>query len=206
MAGDKTIQDVINSINNDINNQDPAHQVVAQLNATGNGIQLTTTDTSTVSPFAVIEQNSSQAAEQLGLVPAGQSQSNPATSSGGTLTLAGADTNPQEVNSSFNALIRLQTALQNNDTDAINRGMSLLSDATDQLNLTRASLGAREQSVTALQTSTTSQQNSLQTALSNNVDVDMATAITNLTSAQVAYQASLQITAQLSQLTLSTYL
>ena len=92
----KTVQDVINLINNDPNNQDPTTKVTAQLAASGNGIVLSTTDTSTVSPFAVIEQNGSTAAADLGLVPAGQTQSNPSTVSGGSETIAGTDVNPQE--------------------------------------------------------------------------------------------------------------
>ena len=85
----KTIQDVIDLINNDPNNQAPASKVTAQLAANGNGIVLTTADTATVSPFAVIEQNGSTAAQDLGLVPAGQTQSNPSTVSGGIETIAG---------------------------------------------------------------------------------------------------------------------
>ncbi len=161
----KTVQDVINLINNDPNNQDPATKVTAQLATTGNGIVLTSNDPSTVSPFAVIEQNSSTAAADLGLVPAGQTQSNPATVSGGTSTIAGTDVNPQETDSAFNALIRLQQALNNNDTTGINRAIGLLDGATSQLNLTRADLGAREQSLTAVSSSLATEQDNLQTSL-----------------------------------------
>jgi flagellar hook-associated protein 3 FlgL len=206
VASDTTIQDVINTINNDPNNQG-ANAVTAQLNTTGNGITLSTNVASTGSAqLSVIEQNSSQAAVELGLVPAGQTQSSAPSINGTTQTLVGGDTNPQETDSSFNALLRLQSALQTGNQAGITRGLSLLSSANSQLGLTRANLGVQEQSVTDLQTSLTSQQNQLQSSLSGDVDTDMATAITNLTQQQVSYQASLQMTAQLAQLTLMAFL
>ena len=206
IGSDTTIQDVINTINNDPNNQG-ANAVTAQLNTTGNGITLSTNVASTgTATLSVIEQNSSQAAVELGLVPSGQTQSNAPTISGNTQTLIGSDTNPQETDSTFNALLRLQTALQTGNSAGITRGLALLNNATSQLGLTRANLGVQEQSVTALQTSLTNQQNQLQSSLSGDVDTDMATAITNLTQQQVSYQASLQMTAQLAQLTLINFL
>jgi flagellar hook-associated protein 3 len=206
VASDTTIQDVINTINNDPNNQGP-NQITAQLNTTGNGITLSTNVASTgTAQLSVIEQNGSSAAQELGLVPAGQTQSTAPTINGATQTLVGSDTNPQETDSAFNALVRLQSALQTGDQAGIARGLALLSSATSQLGLARADLGVREQSVTALQTSLTSQQNQLQSSLSNDTDIDMATAITNLTQQQVSYQASLQMTAQLAQLTLINFL
>ena len=207
LAGDQTIQDVINSINNNPDNQNPADSVTAQLATTGNGIELVSNNPSNNNPLTITADNGSLAAQDLGLIPQGQTQSSPPVISGNTQTITGTDANPQETDSVFNALVRLQSALQSGDTTAINRGMSLLSNATTNLDQVRAlHLGAREQSVTALQTSVSTEQTSLQSALSNNIDTDMASAITSLTSQQVAYQASLQITAQLSQLTLSNFL
>ncbi|HEX7448817.1 MAG TPA: flagellar hook-associated protein FlgL, partial [Pirellulales bacterium] len=83
-----------------------------------------------------------------------------ATLAGGTAdTLSGADTNPQEVGGVFNALLRLQTALQNNDMDGIERATGLLETAQQNLSLTRAELGANEQAVTSLQSTVQTAQN-----------------------------------------------
>jgi flagellar hook-associated protein 3 FlgL len=202
----KSVQDVIDLINNDPNNQDPAHQVTAQLAATGNGIALSTADNSAVSPFAVIPQNNNLAAQDLGLVPVGASQSNPAVASAGTQTIAGSDVNPQEVDSVFNSLIRLKSALQTNDTNGITRAVSLLDNATTQLNFVRADVGAREQSLAAVQTSLDSEQNDLKSTLSNTIDVDLAAAITQLTAKQTSFAASLKMTAQLASLSLMNFL
>ena len=189
VAGDATIQDVINTINNDPNNQD-ANAIKAQLNTTGNGITLSTNVASTgTAQLSVTEQNGSQAAVELGLVPAGQSQSSTPTINGNTQTLVGSDTNPQETDSTFNALLRLQSALQTGNQAGITRGLSLLSNVSSQMGLVQANLGVQEQSVTDLQTSLTNQQNQLKSSLSNDVDTNMATAITNLTQQQVTYQA-----------------
>lgn len=206
VAGDTTIQDVINTINNDPNNQG-ANAITAQLNTTGNGITLSTDVASTgTAQLSVTEENGSQAAVQLGLVPAGQTQSSAPTINGNTQTLVGSDPNPQETDSTFNALLRLQSALQTGNQAGITRGLSLLSNSSSQMGLVQANLGVQEQSVTDLQTSLTNQQNQLKSSLSNDVDTNMATAITNLTQQQVSYQASLQMTAQLAQLTLMTFL
>lgn len=206
IGSDTTVQDVINTINNDPNNQG-ANQVTAQLNSVGNGITLSTDVASNGSAqLSVIEQNGSVAAQELGLVPAGQTQSNAPTISGQTQTLVGSDTNPQETDSTFNALVRLQSALETGNQPGITRGLSLLNSASAQLGLAQADLGVQQQNVTALQSSLTSQQNQLQGSLSGDADVDMATAITNLTQQQVSYQASLQMTAQLAQLTLINFL
>jgi flagellin-like hook-associated protein FlgL len=206
VGSDTTIQDVINTINNDPSNQG-SNQVVASLNTDGNGITLSTNAPSNGSAqLAVVQENGSLAAQELGLIPTGQSQSNAPTTSGTTQTLVGTDTNPQETDSTFNALVRLQTALQTGNQAQITRGMQLLTNSTSQLGLVRADLGVQEQSVTALQSSLTSQQNQLQSGLSSDVDVDMATAITNLTQQQVSYQASLEMTAQLAQITLINFL
>lgn len=202
----KTVQDVIDQINNDPNNQVAAIKVTAQLAASGNGIVLSTSDASTVSPFTVIARNGSTAASDLGLVPVGATQSDPSTVAGGVETIVGRDVNPQETDSAFNALVRLKTALENNDTDGINRAIGLLDGATSQLNLTRADLGAREQSLTAIGSSLATEKDSLQSSLSNTTDVDMASAITNLTALQTSFTATLQMTAQLSRLTLLNYL
>ncbi|HWB07711.1 MAG TPA: flagellar hook-associated protein FlgL [Pirellulales bacterium] len=130
-----------------------------------------------------------------------------ATLAGGTPdTLSGADTNPQEVPGVFTALERLQTALQKNDVLGIQRAMNLLTTGQQNLSFARAALGANEQSVSSLQSQVQNEQIQLQGALSNNVDVNMAQAISDLVAQQTAFQASLQVTGLISKLTLLNYL
>ncbi|MGH7137377.1 MAG: flagellin, partial [Pirellulales bacterium] len=129
------------------------------------------------------------------------------TLAGGTPdTLSGTDTNPQEVSGIFTALSRLQTALQNNDLAGIQRAMGLLTGAQQNLSFARAQLGANEQAVTSLQSQVQTETTQLQGALSNNMDVNMAQTISDLVAQQTAFQASLQVTALISKLSLLNYL
>ncbi len=89
----KTIQDVLDLINNHVNNQDPASRVVARLSAVGNGIELV--DNGTGGQLVVQALNNSQAAEELGLLPLGEPR-RIVTGATPTLTLTGRDVNPQE--------------------------------------------------------------------------------------------------------------
>ena len=130
-----------------------------------------------------------------------------ATLAGGTPdTLSGADTNPQEVAGIFTALSRLETAFQKNDVPDIQRGMGLLTNAQQNLSFVRAQLGANEQAVSSLQSQVQSETTQLQGALSNNLDVNMSQAISDLVAQQTAFQASLQVTALISKLTLLNFL
>ncbi|REK27002.1 MAG: hypothetical protein DWQ42_08055 [Planctomycetota bacterium] len=199
-----TVQDVIDAINNHVDNQVPATQVTAQLAASGGGIELVTTDTATVATLSVLKRNGSEAAEDLGLIPVGASESDPPTGGGSTLT--GRDVNPIEVEGAFNALIRLERALVTNDLREISRVTAQLDEANVGVNLARAELGARQQSVEALQLRLEDEKVELRTALSTQLDVDLAEAISNFTARQAALQATLQSAATISQLTLLDFL
>lgn len=313
----KTLGDVINLINTNATNTGSGVPVVAQLNATGNGIELVDNDPSTTASLSVTAINGSSAAADLGLVPVTSATSNsptagalaaatvvgaganndlvfqaagsgtalngvkvqfvntgvaegsetvsysgsahtltfdvgPATTAndvinaltndpvagklfkatlaptdgggpnngsglvdatatatlaGGTATtLSGSDTNPQEVTGIFTALERLKTALQNNDLQGIQRASTLLTNAQTNLSDVRSTLGANEQAVSSLQNQVQTESTQLQGALSNNVDVNMAQAISDLVAQQTAFQASLQVTGLISKLTLVNYL
>ena len=120
--------------------------------------------------------------------------------------MTGADANPQEASGVFNSLVRLNGALNSNNAADIQRNVTQLQQASQNLSLTQAGLGAEEQTLSSLQTQLTSQNTQLQTLLSNNQDVNLATVISNLTARQVAYQASLQTMAQMFKMSLLNYL
>jgi flagellar hook-associated protein 3 FlgL len=67
-------------------------------------------------------------------------------------------------------------------------------------------VGARQQSLSNLTTLLSTQSTNLQSAISTNYDTDMTTAISDLTAAQTAYQASLEATASIMKITLLNYL
>ena len=116
---------------------------------------------------------------------------------GGEEALTGSDTNPQQTDSIFNALLKLGTAFQNNDSAAIQQAMTLLSNSMQNLGNARDQLGVQEQSLSTINTQISNEQLNLQSAMSTNYDTDMASAISDYTSAQITYQATLQTTASM---------
>ncbi len=126
--------------------------------------------------------------------------------SGGQNTLTGSDTNPQQTDSVFNALIKLGAAFQDNNSTAIQQGMTLLSNSMQTVNSARDQLGVQEQSLTTINTQISNEQISLQSAMSNLYDTDMASAAADYTSAEITYQATLQTTASILKTTLLNYL
>jgi flagellin-like hook-associated protein FlgL len=204
VGGAQTIGDVLNLINNDPANQDPANKITAQLSTIGNGIQLTTASGS--GSFQVVEENASLVAQQLGLVPAGATTSAAASVAGPTATITGSDPNPQQVSGVFNTLLDLQNALETNDQPNLQRSLSLLGQDSKRTSLAQSELGVQEQALAATQSTLQTNATTLQSQLSQNVDVDLTQAISDLTGRQTAFQAALQTTADISKLTLLNYL
>lgn len=130
-----------------------------------------------------------------------------ATTTGGTAErLTGSDQNPIEVGGVFTALARLQIALEANSNEGVQRASGLLGDAFDNISLVRGTLGSRAQVLDTLSAHLDDEQTELKRNLSDEIDVDLVTAISELTARQAAFQASLQLSAQLQQQTLLNYL
>lgn len=197
----ETIGDVIALINTA-----GGGQVTAALSRFGNGIELTTSDTSTNAAFAVIKVLGTQAAEDLGLVPIGENQSSPAVAGGGVETITGRDVNPREVKGVFNSLVRLRQALQVDDLLQIDRSIELLDEAVLGMNFARAELGARQQALDLLQVRQDGERISLEGSLSEEIEIDFVDAVSELTARQAAFQASLQLSGRVLQITLLDYL
>ena len=206
VAGATRVQDVLDRINNHSGNQDPNHRVTARLAEFGNGIELVTSDTSTTAVLAVVKSPLSLAAIDLGLVAKGETVSAAPTTTGGVEVLTGNDVNPTEVAGAFTALVRLSAALKANDPVQIARAIELLDSSSLQLNNTRAEIGARQLGLDTLKSRLDSEVISLKDSLSQEIEVDLAQAISDLTARQTAYQATLQTTATVSRLNLLDFL
>lgn len=200
-----TVGDVLNLINNDPNNQDPFTRVTAQLAAFGNGIELLDGNTTGTDTLSVTVQFGSNAAVDLGLVPAGQST---ATATAGTSgdTLTGRDANPQEVSGVFNSLLRLRESLTNFNREDLSRAIKLLDEDFDRVTFARSEVGARNQAIDTINDQLTDQVNQLKSSLSNDLDTNLPDAISSLAARQAALQASLQLAAQVFQTSLLNYL
>ncbi|MGN6369966.1 MAG: flagellin N-terminal helical domain-containing protein [Phycisphaerae bacterium] len=185
LTGAKTIQDVLNKINTASGNTSPG-QVVASLNSSGNGIELT--DNSTGSgAFAVTSLNGSAAASQLGILKAAGTPAN---------TINGDDVNPVQPAGLFSSLMKLRDALRNNDVKGITQAGTLLQADANRITQSQGIVGAHEQDVQNRMTDTQNDQLQLQSSLSLLQDTDMTTAITQFQQVQNAYQAALQVGAK----------
>jgi flagellar hook-associated protein 3 FlgL len=203
----QTVEDVINLINNHASNNTGTTQVVARLAAVGNGIELVDQSTVTTNNLTVEAAEGSQAAEYLGFVPFGQSQASAGTAdANGHYVLQTADLNTVESDSVFNTLIRLKQALQQNNTEEIGRSIGRLDEAITRVSFARGEIGSRLQSLEVIGTRLEDEDVQLRSALSNDLEVDLVEAISNMTARQYALQASLQTAGSLLQLSLLDFI
>ena len=192
-----SVQDVLDAINSEPGN---AGRVTAQLASVGNGIELID-NTGGPNPLTVERLNGSQAGHLLGFIPEGQE-----SIASGTATLQSEDRNLQEVDSVFNSLLRLRKAVIDNDPAAIGREIDRLDVDLDRALFSHAEIGAREQTLDTLNQRLEDEEVQLRSVLSENIDVDLVEALTNLTARQFALQASLQTTASLLRLTVLDFI
>ena len=190
-----TVDDVLNEIN-----AVTTVNVTAQLATVGNGIELVD-QTTGAGQLTVTQGEGSQAAESLGLIPAGQSSNVSPTG-----TLSGTDQNFLENDSVFNTLIRLRDALQSNDIGAITRAIAKIDVDLDRVVSARAEVGARQQGLEIAQNNLQDEDVQLRSALSDEIDVDLVEAISNLTARQTSLEASLRATANILQLSLLNFI
>jgi flagellin-like hook-associated protein FlgL len=129
------------------------------------------------------------------------------TTGGGTEEiLTGSEINPQEVSGVFNTLLRLISALGSNNLQDIERAMGLLDEDFDRINFTRAEIGFRGQNLDALGNRIDDEENQLKDTLSQEIETNYPEAISNLSLRQAALEASLRVSAQISQLTLLNFI
>jgi flagellin-like hook-associated protein FlgL len=207
LSAAETVQDVIDAINNNAANNTGTTKVVAQLAPTGNGIQLVDQSSITTSDFIVQAAEGSQAAEFLGFVADGQTQVSTTTpDAGGNFVLQSTDRHTVETDSVFNTLLRLKTALEQNNTTDIGDSLDRLDTDLDRLNFARAEIGSRIQNLETIDSRWTDEDIQLRSSLSKDMDVDLVQAISDMTARQYAFQASLQTAANLLQLSLLDFI
>ena len=200
-----TVGDVINLINNDPANLNPATRVVASLSPFGNGIQLFDGNIGGTDTLSVTQQFGSDAAFDLGLIPRGSTTATATTSASGD-TLTGADPSPQEVAGLFNTLYRLHDALTNFSHEKLARAVALLDDDYERVNFARSELGARNQTIDTIKSQLDDETVQLKSNLSDVIDTNLPETIAQLTARQAALQASLQLTGIIFQTSLVDYI
>jgi flagellar hook-associated protein 3 FlgL len=199
-----TVGDVLALINNNPANLASGPPVTARLAVTGNGIELYNTAPPSTATLSITRVAGNVSATQLGLIAADKTVSSAPTASG--TTLKGGDVNPQQVDGVFTALIHLRAAIVAGDQAAVERSVDELDASTTNMTFARAELGTRMKSVEVVQNRIDEEDITLKSALSDEIDVDFTQAISDMAQRQAAFQAALQVAAQLSKSTLLDYL
>jgi flagellar hook-associated protein 3 FlgL len=106
----------------------------------------------------------------------------------------------------LNNLVSLRDALNNNDSTAASTVSDNLQTSESTIINSISEQGAVQSGIQVIQTQQKTAATNLETLVSNNRDVDMAQAMTQLSQAQVAYQAALQSTATILSKSLISYL
>jgi flagellar hook-associated protein 3 FlgL len=106
----------------------------------------------------------------------------------------------------FAALNQLQAGITANDSSVMQASLGSFDTALNAVSTARATIGARENRLENLKMQQDSVSVNLTGLLSNVKDVDMASAITNFSMAQLVYQASVKASAQTMQMSLLDYL
>jgi len=203
LDGALTVSDVISRINNHDTNFTPATRVVASLGTSGNGLILSALDGAQA--LSVSNVGGSQAAWGLGLV-ARDSSSTAGTSNGTNSVIRGADVSGVQVEGVFSSLNRLRTAITNNRQEDLPSIVDSLDADLQRLSLARGIVGARQQSIESIKSSSADQQLRLKEVESNELDADFAQTISELSGRQAALEASLQMMGQITKLTLFNYI
>ncbi len=186
-----------------VDNFVPGLRVTASLATSGNGLVLSAP--SGAEQIEIINSGGSQAATGLGLVPAGSSRA--AGSTVGTdSVIGGVDVSGIEVEGVYTTMLRLEEAVRTGDSKQMERLVDSLDNDIRRLSMSRGIVGARQQSIDAIQTRTEDQQVQLKEVESNEVDADLASVISELTSRQAALEASLQLMGNSSKLSLFDFI
>ena len=197
------VQDVLNRINNHVDNSNPPLRIVASLATTGNGLVLSAA--AGAQPIEIKNAGGSQAAWGLGLVAPGEDRS-VGNVSGGVTTISGSDVSGVEVEGVFSTLIRMRQAVEQGRTSDMGRITAALDQDLHRMAMSRALVGARQQSIERAKDLSAEQQIQLKQIESNELDSDLASVIAEMTARQAALQASLQLMGSASKLTLFNYL
>ena len=106
----------------------------------------------------------------------------------------------------FQQLDALAIAVQNGDTNSIQAGLGQIDAATTRVQTVQVRLGSRSAQLSDLRAAAAASDQELASAISEIEDTDLAEATIQLKSREVAYQASLQVTARFIQLSLMDFL
>jgi len=188
LAGAGTVQDVLDRINA----FDPGN-LVASLNAVGNGISLT--DNSGAGALTV---SANEIGVALGL--------DGTESTGMAGVLVGDDVNPQSAGGVFDLLSRLAAALETNDFRTLNVLAEPLEAEVARINVVRGDVGSRQQLLEKVDNQLGDAHLDLKEQLSRLFDTDLTETITAFLQQQQTLQAAMQLATTAAQLSILQFL
>jgi flagellar hook-associated protein 3 FlgL len=198
----KTIQDVINAIRNHPQNTG-SKRLLVNLNDNGNGIQLKAPPDTR--PLQVRQLGVSNAGVRLGLIPSAATASNGVTV-GPVNTIVGSDFALRDAGGAIDTLLRLETAVRDGDTVEIERLQKKLDLNLDTATRARGKIGVWSRNLDQLKEVSEDNVTQLRSHLSEEIDADFATVISDLSQRQLALQASMRLIGQTAQMTVLNYL
>lgn len=202
LDGAETINDVINLIRDHPQNQDTL-RVLVELNDFGNGLQLKAPPGA--DSMKVRQVGLSDAGVRLGLVPKGAGESS-GTIVGSVDTIIGTDYAPRDAGGALDTLLRMKAAVAEGDIPEIERLQAKLDIDLDRASRTRGKVGVWSRNLEQLQTVAEDKVIALKSQLSDEIDADLATVISDLSQRQQALEASMRIIGQTAQLTVLNFL
>ncbi len=203
LDGALTVNDVINRINNNSTNFNVATRVVASLAANGNGLKLSAPVGAQALSIANV--GGSQAASGLGLVARGSTSATGVTT-GTNSVIQGDDISGVQVEGVFSSITRLKSAVTNKRVEDLPQIVSSIDADLERLSLARGLVGARQQSIQSIKSSSADEQITLKQVESDELDADFVKVTSELTGRQAALEASLQLMGQVTKLSLFNYI
>ncbi|WP_146530166.1 flagellin N-terminal helical domain-containing protein [Novipirellula artificiosorum] len=202
LEGAETIEDVLTLIRNHPQNQDTS-RVLVSLNQMGNGIELQAPPGA--APIRVSQNQFSNAGTRLGLIAEGESEAF-GVMDGSVNKVAGVDYLPLEAGGALDTLMRLEAAILSGNEGEIGRLQSRLDEDLDRASGARSRVGIWSRNLLDMKAATETEIVQMKSQLSNEVDADLATVISDLSQRQIAMEASMRIIGQTSQMTLLNFL
>ncbi len=200
LSGATTVQDVLDAINFATGNHSGGVSIGATL-IIHDQVKRIQIEDANHRQLTIRSAPGSEATEFLGIMAPGGTER---TESSGTIV--GNPLTYPHSGSVFTTLTQLYDALQAGDVAAMERAIAQIDDDINRATFARAEVGAREQALAIAQRNLEDEDVHLRSALSNEIEVDLIEAISNLTARQVALQASLQSMGAMLQTTLLDYL
>ena len=197
-----SIADVMQLISDHPQNQD-AQRVLVDLNDFGNGLQLKAPPGA--GNLSIRQVGISDAGLRLGLVAPGASDA-VGSIVGPVDTIIGSDFAPRDAGGVLDTLLRLERAIGDGEIPEIARLQLKLDDDFDRASRSRGRVGILSKNLQQLQASTENNVTQLRGQLSDEVDADLATVISELTQRQTALDASMRLMGQTSKMTILNFL